>query len=156
MSRRSALPALTVGVAVAILVAASALAGPPATSSLGVEIQAQDLTGLRPNGTTVIFQVKAVVQGSNVSSLTGEVRQFGSGGAHSYWPATGSIAGSLVTLGGVVADSNAPLLIGSPVKLEADSSTGAMTLTFGPLAGGPFAGQTIVADGFGSVKVKTS
>jgi hypothetical protein len=156
MSRWSALLALTVGVTVAIVVAASALAGPPGNSSVGVEIQAQHLTGLRPDGTTAMAQVKAVVQGEDASSLAGEVRQFGAGGAHGYWPATGSITGNLVTLSGVVADSNIPSFIGSPVELEANSSTGAITVALGPLAGGPFVGQTIVTDGFGSVKIKTS
>jgi hypothetical protein len=103
----------------------------------------------------LIFQVKVVAQGDDASSLAGEGRLFGSGGAHNYWPAVGSIDGDVVTLGGVVEDSNAADLIGSPVEIEANSSTGAMTLTFGPLAGGPFAGQTIVADGVGTVKIKT-
>jgi hypothetical protein len=137
-------------------VAGSATAGPPATSSVGVEVQSDDLTGLRPNGTTVVFQAKVVAEGEDASSLVGDGRHFGSGGAHNYWPATGSIDGNVVTLAGVVADSNAAFLIGSPVEIQADSSSGAMTLTFGPLAGGPFAGATIVADGAGRVKIRMS
>jgi hypothetical protein len=156
MSRRLARLALTAGLAVAIFtVAASALAGPPATSSVAVEIQAQHLTGLRPDGSTAMVQVKAVVQGEDASSLTGEVRIFGAGGAHGYGPATGSITGNLVTLSGVLTESNIGL-IGTPVELEANSSTGAITVTLGPLSAGPFVGQTIVVDGFGSVRIKTS
>ena len=85
-----------------------------------------------------------------------EGRHFTSSGAHSYWPATGSIDGDVVTLGGVVSDSNTPFLVGSPVEVEADSTTGAMTFRLGPQAGGPFVGQTIVFTGVGTVKIKTS
>ena len=157
MSRRPALLVLTVGVTVAIVVAASALAGPPATSPVGVEIQAQDLTGVRPwNGTTAKVQVKAMVQGEDASALAGKARVFGAGGAHGYAPATGSLVGNVVTLSGVLTESNIGL-VGTPVELEANSSTGAITVTLGPFVGGPpFVGHTLVVDGFGSVKIKTS
>jgi hypothetical protein len=156
MRRRLARLALTAGLAIAVFtMAASALAGPPATSSVAVEIQAQHLTGLRPDGSTAMVQVKAVVQGEDASSLAGEARIFGANGAHGYWPATGSITGNLVTLSGVLTESNIGL-VGTPVELEANTSTGAMTVALGPLSGGPFVGQTIVVDGFGSVKIKTS
>lgn len=100
--------------------------------------------------------MKVVAEGEDASSLVGDGRHFGSGGAHNYWLASGSIDGNVVTLAGVVADSNRAFLIGSPVEIQADSATGAMTLTFGPLAGGPFAGATIVADGVGRVKIRMS
>ena len=139
----------------AITMVGSATAGPPATSVVAVEIQAEDLTGIRPDGSTVVFKIKVVAQGDESSSLVGEGRHFGSGGAHNYWPAAGSIDGNVVTLGGVVTDSNNPALIGSPVEVDADSSTGAITLTFGPLAGRRFAGETIKAEGDGRVKIRT-
>ena len=138
------------------VVAGSATAGPPATSAVGVEIQAQDLTGVLPNGVVATVRVKAAAQGDAPSSLVGEGRHFASTGAHNYWPATGSIAGDVVTLGGDVSDSDVPNLIGSPVEVEAHSTTGATTLTFGPLEGGPFVGQTIVFTGVGTVKIRTS
>jgi hypothetical protein len=138
-----------------ISVAGLATAVQASTSSVAVEIQAEHLTGLRPDGTTVEFRIKVEAEGADASSLVGEGRHFGSAGAHNYWPATGSIDGTVITLGGVVMDSNNPALIGSPVEVEADSSTGTTTLTFGPLAGGPFAGQTIVAEGAGRVSIKT-
>ena len=48
-------------------------------------------------------------------------------------------------------------LLGTPVELEANSSTGAITVTLGPFTGGPpFVGQTLVVDDFLSMKVKTS
>lgn len=156
MSRRFALLALTAGLTVAVFtVAGSALAGPPATSSVGVEIQAPDLTGVAPNGTTVTVQVKAVAEGENASSLTGEVRLFRAGGAHGYGTITGSLVGNIVTLSGVLTESNIGL-VGTPIELEADSSSGAITVTLGPRSGGPFVGTTTVFDGFGSVKIKTS
>ena len=152
--------ALLIGVAAAGVMALGAqtgpaTAGPPATSAVSVELQAQNLEGFRPNGTAVTFQVKVVAAGDDASSLAGNGRHFGSSGAHNYWPAAGSINGNVVTIGGVVAESNSAFLIGSPVEVQADSTTGAMTLTFGPLADGPFVGQTIVANGVGTVKIRT-
>ena len=157
MSKRFALPALTAGLTVTVFtVAASALAGPPATSSVGVEVQAQDLTGVAPNGTPVtLVSVKAVVEGEDASSLTGEIRLFRAGGAHSYAPVTGSLVGDIVTLSGELTESNIGL-VGTPVVLEANSSSGAITVTLGPRSGGPFVGTTTVFEGFGKVKVRTS
>jgi hypothetical protein len=126
-----------------------------AKTAVAVEVQAEHLTGLRPDGSTVIIRVKVVAEGTDLSSLVGEGREFGSGGAHQYWPATGSIDGNVVTLAGVVTDSNNPDLIGSPELVVADSSTGSITLTLGPLAGGRFAGATIVAAGVGRVRITT-
>jgi hypothetical protein len=157
MSRRSLLLLLASAVLGAMpVVAGSATAGPPATSAIGVEIQAQDLTGVLPNGVVVTIRVKVVAKGDAPSSLVGEGRHFTSSGARSYWPATGFIDGDVVTLGGVVSDSNTRFLVGSPVEVEADSTTGAMTFRLGPQAGGPFVGQTIVFTGVGTVKIKTS
>lgn len=156
MSKRFALLALTAGLTVTVFtVAASALAGPPATSSVGVEIQVQDLPGVLPDGTTVKVQVKAVVQGEDASSLAGEFRLFRAGGAHGYAPVAGSLVGNIVTLSGALTESNIGL-VGTPVELMANSSSGAMTVTLGPRSGGPLVGVTTVFDGFGNVKVKTS
>jgi hypothetical protein len=157
VNRRLALLAVTAGLTVAVFtVTASALAGPPAGSTIAVEVQAQNLTGLRPDGGMANVQVKAVVQGEDASSLAGEeARLFGARGAHGYWPATGSLVGNLVTLSGVLTESNIGL-VGTPVELEANSSTGAVTVTIGPFSAGSFLGQTIVVNGFGSVKIKTS
>ena len=157
MSRRSLLLVLLAALVGATTAVSLAMAGPPGNSSFGVEIQAQDLTGVRPwDGTTAKVQVKAVVEG-DASSLAGEAeaRLFGAQGAHGYWPATGSLVGNLVTLSGVLTESNIGL-VGTPVELEANSSSGAMTVTIGPFAAGPFVGQTLVVDGFGSVKIKTT
>jgi hypothetical protein len=156
MIRRHALLALTAALTVAAFtVATSALAGPPATSSVGVEIQTPDLTGVAPDGTTVTVQVKAVAQGVNASSLSGEFRLFRAGGARGYAPVTGSIVGNIVTLSGVLTESTIGLA-GTPVELEANSSSGAVTVTLGPRSAGPFVGTTTVFKGFGSVKIKTS
>jgi hypothetical protein len=157
MSRRLRLSALGAALAVAVGGAAQpAIAEPPATSAVRVEIQAEHVSGLRPNGTTVIFRIKAVAQGGDASSLVGEGRHFGSGGAHNYWRASGYVDGNVVTLAGVVAESNNPLLVGVPVKLTGDSSTGAIDLEFGPLPeGAPYNGGTIFAEGFGRVKINT-
>src|SRR5512139_2679810 len=101
MTKRFALLALTAGLTVAIFTVAAS-AGPPGTSSGGVEIQAEELKGVAPNGSPVtLVQVKAVVEGEDASSLAGELLLFIAGGAHSYAPVTGSLVGYILTLSGV-------------------------------------------------------
>lgn len=118
-----------------------------------VDIKSQHLIGTLPNGVAVDVNVNAQAQGADPSALIGDGRHFASTGAHSYWPASGSTDGTRVTLSGAVADSNTPFLIGSPVVVEADASTDAITLRFGPLAGGPFAGQTLIFSGTGKATI---
>lgn len=154
MRRRFVLLVVSFALVGATTAVSLAMAGPPGNSTLGVEIQTQDLTGLRPDGTTATVQVKALVEGDDASSLAGDARLFGVGGAHGYWPATGSIVGNLVTLSGVLTESNIGW-VGTPVELDANGSTGAITVTIGPISAGPWIGQTVVLDGFGSVKIKT-
>jgi hypothetical protein len=43
--------------------------------------------------------------------------------------------------------------VGSGVQIDADTTTGDLTFTLGPLAGGPFAGQTFVFVGSGTVAI---
>ena len=154
MSRRLALLVGLAALVGAISAASLAVAAPPATSSVAIEIQAQHLTGPRPDGSTAHVQIKAVVQGEDASSLTGEIRVFGAGGAHGYGPVTGSQVGDVVTLSGVLTESNIGL-VGTPLALEANNS-GAIALTLGPFTSGAFVGQTIVVDGVGTVKIKTN
>ena len=68
---------------------------------------------------------------------------------------SGAATGDDVTLVGVTTDSNSPFLIGSPIRVDANASTNAITVAFGPLAGGPFVGHTIVTTGFGKVSIET-
>ena len=75
---------------------------------------------------------------------------------HAYWPVTGSAAGDVVTLAGVVTEVNNPVYVGSPIEIVGNASTGMVTLRFGPLPGGRFAGHTIVAEGPGQVSIKTA
>jgi hypothetical protein len=155
MSRRFVLLVLSFALVGATTAVSLATAGPPTTSSVAVEIQSQDLTGVPPQGGTATVQLKALVSGADASSLAGEFRLFRAGGAHGYGPTAGSVVGNIVTLSGEFTESNIGLA-GTPVNVEANSSTGAITLTLGPRSSGPFVGTTTVFDGFGSVKVKTS
>jgi hypothetical protein len=54
----------------------------------------------------------------------------------------------------VITAINNPALLGSLGTVVGNASTGAITFYLGPLAGGPFAGQTIVGEGFGNVKIR--
>ena len=142
----------------AALVLAISAAGPavPATPPVVVEVKSAQLTGTRPDGTTVVIKAKAVATGADLSSLSGDGRHLGSGGVHAYWPVTGSAAGDVVTLAGVVTEVNNPVYVGSPIEIVGNAATGMVTLRFGPLAGGRFAGHTIVAEGPGQVSIKTA
>jgi hypothetical protein len=137
----------------AAMLAGSASAGPPATSPVGVEIKSQLLAGIRPDGTPVEFKLKFTAQGESVSSLIGEGRHTGSGGVIGDWSVTGSISGDVVTLSGVLIAVNNPALAGSLGTVVGNASTGEITFYLGPLAGGPYVGQTIVGEGFGIVKI---
>jgi hypothetical protein len=126
-----------------------------AFGGITVSVKSEDLTGPLPNGLIPSINLKAEVEGANPSSLTGEGRHFASTGSHNYWPASGVLNGTVVTLSGTVNDSNVSYLIGSPVEVVADSATEEITLTFGPLPGGPFVGATLVFTGTGRVKIST-
>lgn len=122
---------------------------------MGAEIKSDHLTGFRPDGTPVDFTLKFAALGETTSSLTGTGRHTGSGGIVAEWSVTGGfISGDVVTLSGVVTAINNPALLGSLGTVVGNASTGAITFSFGPLAGGRFAGQTIVGEGFGNVKIR--
>src|SRR6266511_2848733 len=112
---------------IAVTTAASlATAGQSVTSATAVKLQADALAGLRPNGTTVVYELKATADGDDASSLAGAVEQFGSGGANSFWPATGSVEGNIVTLAGVVAGNNTTTTNIYTLPLHDDIPTAAM------------------------------
>lgn len=137
------------------ILAGSATAGPPATAPVGAEIKSDHLTGLRPDGTPVDFTLKFTALGETPSSLTGTGRHTGSGGIVAEWSVTGGfISGDVVTLSGVVTAINNPVYLGSLGTVVGNVSTGAITFSFGPLAGGRFAGQTIVGQGVGNVRIR--
>jgi hypothetical protein len=119
-----------------------------------VVVESEHLTGVLSDGRTIEVRLKAELKGDNPSSLTGEGRSYSSTGAHNYWPATGAITGAVVTLSGTVTDSNVAFLIGSPLTVVADSTTGQIIFHFGPYAGGPFVGHIDTFTGTGRVKIK--
>jgi hypothetical protein len=130
----------------------AATATTPATVKVAVKSE-WTVVGLRPDGTTVTFLLKAIGEGSDPSSLAAGGRIEGSNGAISEWSGTCTVSGDVVTLIGSITDSNNALLVGSAIELIGDASTNDVTFVFGPLAGGPFAGQTIDAAGPGKVAI---
>lgn len=116
--------------------------------------KSQNTIGTRPDGSTVLIDIKLEVVGSDTSSLTGTGRHFGSGGPHAYWDVTGSIDENVLTLVGTVQDTNNPLYLGSAIQVIADLDSEFVTFAFGPLTGGPFEGHTIVTQGFGRIQIK--
>jgi hypothetical protein len=137
-------------------VAVLALVGSIAAGQLpGVEVvlKSQNTVGTRPDGSTVLIDIKLEVAGSDISSLTGTGRHFGSGGTHAYWDVTGGIAGNILTLVGTVQSTNNPDYLGSPIQVSADLDSELVTFAFGPLTGGQFQGHTIVTQGPGRIQI---
>jgi len=138
--------------AVAVFDVKSATGAVP-SSDVEVVLKSQNTVGLRPDGSTVLIDIKLEVTGSDTSSLTGAGRHFGSGGTHAYWDVTGAIAGNVMTLVGTVQDTNNPNYLGTPIRVTADLGSDLVTFEFGPLTGGPYVGHTIVTQGSGRVQI---
>ncbi|HSK96257.1 MAG TPA: hypothetical protein VK891_06535 [Euzebyales bacterium] len=64
---------------------------------------------------------------------------------------TGALDGSVVTLRGHVVHAGVESLEGTPVTLTADVATRAITMTVGPIPGGPHAGQVLDFSGTGQI-----
>jgi len=105
-----------------------------------------------------IVRIQATVIGEDPDTLAGAGHHtvlFAGGGfaEHSKWTLTeGAVHGTSVVLSGFVTKSTAPLE-GTPVQLEADGTTGALTLTVGPFTGG-FPGLIVTSQGFGNVVIR--
>ncbi len=66
----------------------------------------------------------------------------------------GSVTGSVVTLSGTVSKARFGCLVGTPVTVRADGSTGSIVHSLGPIGcPGPLAGQTLAFVGQGTVVV---
>lgn len=120
------------------------------------QVKAEHLAGVLPIGAGLPVEVRLHVdiRGTDLADMTGEARHFATTGAHNYWSATGSVDGSTVRASGVVTESNTFYLIGSPVSVTGDVATGDISMSFGPLAGGPFRGKTLQFSGSGVVSVE--
>lgn len=79
--------------------------------------------------------------------LDGSGTTHASPGATNQLVLSGSVTGSQVVLVGMITQSNVPAIEDSPVRVEADITTGAVRVTLGPLAGGVFRGRTLQFDG---------
>jgi hypothetical protein len=105
-----------------------------------------------------IVKLQATVIGEDADTLAGAGHHtvlFAWGGfaEHSKWTLTeGAVHGTSVVLSGFVTKSTAPL-DGTPIQLEADGITGALTLTVGPFTGG-FPGLVVTSQGFGNVVIQ--
>ena len=104
-----------------------------------------------------IVRIQAPVIGEDPDTLAGAghhtvLFDWGGFAEHSKWTLTeGAVHGTSVVVSGYVTKSTAPLE-GTPVQLEADGTTGALTLTVGPFTGG-FPGLVVTSEGFGNVVI---
>jgi hypothetical protein len=65
----------------------------------------------------------------------------------------GAMDGAVVRLNGHIVHAGFEFLVGTPVTLTADTATGRIELSFGPIRGGPQAGETLSFTGTGRVSV---
>lgn len=122
-------------------------------AAVEVVLKGVNTIGTRPDGSTVLIDIKVDAVGATTSSLKGTGRHFGSGGLRAYWDVSGEIAGNFLILRGAVREANDPVYVGSPIEVRADLAGEVVTFTFGPLSGGRFAGHTIVTQGAGKIKI---
>lgn len=96
--------------------------------------------------------------GVNARGAPGDLKGTG-GSAHATFasPATfafdGELSDSVITLNGTVTHAAFEFLVGTPVTLTADATSDHIQLTFGPIAAGPLAGETLTFTGKGVVTV---
>lgn len=104
-----------------------------------------------------LLRIAATVIGKDPDTLAGGGHHtvlFPSGGfaEHSMWSITeGATDGTSVVLVGYISKSTAPIE-GTPIRLEADISTGALILTVGPFTD-VFPGLIVTSEGFGTVVI---
>jgi hypothetical protein len=122
-------------------------------AAVEVSVKSQNTTGTRPDGSTVLIDIKVDAAGA-AASLNGTGRHFGSGGLRAYWDVSGEIAGNFLTLSGTVLEASDPVFVGSPIEITADIAGQAVTFAFGPLTGGRFAGHTIVTHGAAKIDIR--
>ena len=110
-----------------------------------------DAAGLLPPpyNSPVGIHITVDVQGGSVAALEGSGASHATTRANNVYHLTGSVIGTVVQLSGTIVKSDDKFLEGSPAEVEADTTTGTLTVTLGPLAGGPLAGQTLVLEGSG-------
>jgi hypothetical protein len=141
---------LSLGLCAATIVMLLPFAALPAAS--GEPVTTVTIAGSL-SGATGAVKLAGDVRGTpqDLSGSVGSVHvTFGS-------PATfslqGSLSGDLVTLSGTATHAAAEFLIGTPVTLVADASSGQIDLSFGPIPSGPLAGATLTFSGTGHVKI---
>lgn len=148
------------GIKIAVLLAVGTIVSIPAlpgrassASAVGVHISGRASGSLPAPCNCVADIVVAVNAAGTADALEGSGINHPSTGAINRFSVTGTTDGSLVVLSGTIFQSTFPPLVGSPVEIEADAATGELTFTLGPIAGGPFAGQTLVFVGSGHVVI---
>ena len=140
-------------VSVPVSGAALPISNASAAASTTVIIAGQ-ATGFLPAPCNCLVTVYLAAQASgSATSLEGAGTNHATTGVTNHFTLSGATAGSTVTLSGSIDRSTAAYLIGSRVTINADSTTGAFTFTLGPITGGPFAGQTFVFVGSGTVLI---
>jgi hypothetical protein len=134
---------------------AAMLAGLPASAAPMTTVSVVgEATGFLPApcNCTAGIVIAINVRGS-AGSLQGAGTNHATTGVTNRFQLTGSITGPIVLLSGTIIRSTTPAIEGSPIEIEADATTGAMRVTLGPLAGGVFAGQTLVFEGSATVLI---
>jgi hypothetical protein len=135
----------------ALFAASVACAAPPTTVAIAGEVSGVDPFPL-------VIRVAARARGANPDELSGggyhvvlsEVDGFIEESNWNVWE--GDTDGTSVSFSATIWRSKAPI-VGTPITLDADASTGALIFSIGPFTGGAFVGETFVFEGFGTVVI---
>jgi hypothetical protein len=141
------------GIATAVLGLLAPTPPPAAADSLTTVHITGEGSGFLPAPCTCQASVILAVHGRGDDvSLTGSGTAHASTGATNLFELTGSISDSIVSLSGTVYQSSFPILEGSSVEIEADTTTGVVTFTLTP-DGGPFNGIPLIFVGSATIVV---
>lgn len=154
--RRARFTNRCLGAASAVILLAGVLSAPGvAVAAAGPKVVVEGtLYGWLPAPCSCTIPVYLSAQASGpAGALTGMGVTHSSTGPTYRFDLSGAVDESAVTLSGTIYKSTASFLIGTPVSLTADASTGEVTYNLGPLVAGVFAGQTLVFSGPGVVRI---
>ena len=125
--RSSLFAAALVGVAALVFLGGSAIAAPPTNVHISGEVTLAPGFSLQLTANASGTPSSLSGQGVDSTFHQGPVSPPGT----CEFPLTGSVTGNVVTLTGTVTQASDKTLIGTPVSIVADASTGAITFHFG-------------------------
>lgn len=140
-----------------LMTCALVIVGAPASSYAAAPtnvVIAGSVNGALPAPCNCPVTVYVSIVASGVpTSLSGSGVAHASTGATNRFDVAGSVVGGTATLAGTILNSTAWYLVGTPIVVVADTASGSISYTMGPITAGPFRGKTLTFVGDGTVLV---